>query len=168
MYQVNDVIMYGAQGVCEITGIEEKSISGAKRKYFVLKPVKDNGATIFAPTDNEHVLRKMRRLLTAGEIDKLIDSMATEEANWIINESQRRELYKGILAGGDHLELIRMIKAIYLHRQEREAAGKHLHMTDERFFKDAEQILYNEFQYVLKLNSKEELMAYILARITKE
>ena len=41
-------------------------------------------------------------------------------------------------------------------------------MIDEHFFKDAEQILYNEFQYVLKLNSKDDLMKYILARIEKK
>ena len=35
-------------------------------------------------------------------------------------------------------------------------------MVDEYFFKDAEQILYNEFQYVLQLESKEALMDYIL------
>ena len=35
-------------------------------------------------------------------------------------------------------------------------------MSDERFFKDAEQILYNEFQYVLHMASKADLMAYIL------
>lgn len=165
MYQIKDVIMYGSQGVCEITGIEEKSISGVKRKYFVLKPVRDNGSTIFAPTDNEQVLKKMRRLLSAEEINTLIDSMAKEEAAWIANESQRKDVFRATLAGGNHSELIRMIKAIYLHKQEREAAGKRLHMTDDRFFKDAEQILYNEFQYVLKLSNKEELMSYILARI---
>ena len=45
---------------------------------------------------------------------------------------------------------------------------KRLHISDERFFKDAEQILYNEFQYVLGLESKEALMAYILDRIEKK
>ena len=94
----------------------------------------------------------MRRLLTAEEINTLIDSMSKEEATWISNENERREGYKQIIANGNHLELIKKIKAIYLHKQEREAAGKRLHMPDERFFKDAEQILYNEFQYVLKLN----------------
>lgn len=167
MFKIKDVIMYGAQGVCEITGIEEKNISGAKKSYYVLKPVKDNGATIFAPMDNAHVLKKMRRLLSSEEIDTLIGSMAQEEAKWIANEGERREFFKGILAGGDHVELIRMIKSIYLHKQEREATGKRLHVTDERFFKDAEQVLYNEFQYVLKLNSKEELLSYIVARIPK-
>lgn len=165
MFQVNDVIIYGAQGVCEITGTEEKTVSGKKKTYFVLKPVGDKGSTIFAPTDNELALKKMRRLLTKDEIHRLIDSMRLENAVWVPNENERKELYKSILAKGDHLELIKMIKAIYAHKKEREAEGKRLHMSDERFFKDAEQILYSEFQYVLDLGGKDDLMTYIFARI---
>lgn len=167
MFQVNDVIIYGTQGVCKIIGTEEKCVSGIKKTYFVLKPVGDKGSTIFAPTDNEHVLKKMRRLLTKAEIHKLIDSMPEENAVWVPNENERKERYKSILAEGNHLELIKMIKAIYAHKKEREAEGKRLHMSDERFFKDAEQILYNEFQYVLELDGKDDLMTYILGRIEK-
>ena len=112
-------------------------------------------------------LFSMRRLLTKAEIHKLIDSMPEENAVWVENENERRELYKSILAKGDHLELIKMIKAIYAHKNEREAEGKRLHMSDERFFKDAEQILYNEFQYVLDIVGKDDLMRYIFARIEK-
>ena len=165
MFQVNDVIIYGVQGVCRIIGTEEKLLNGKKKIYFILKPVSDQGATIFAPTDNEHVLKKMRRLLTREEIHKLIDSMPKEDAIWEENENARKELYKGILAKGDHMELTKMIKAIYAHKKEREAEGKRLHMSDERFFKDAEQILYNEFQYVLDIKDKDELVRYILTRI---
>ena len=168
MFKVNDVIIYGTQGVCQILDIEEKTVDGVKKNYFVLKPVNDNGSTIFAPTDNEYVLKKMRRLLTQAEIMDLIDSMADENAVWINNDNDRKEYYRKILAGGDRVELIKMIKAIYAHKKEREAEGKRLHMIDEHFFKDAEQILYNEFQYVLKLNSKEELMTYIFSRIEKQ
>ncbi len=167
MFMVNDVIIYGTQGVCKIADIEEKNVSGTKKTYFVLKPVSDKGSTIFAPTDNELVLGKMRRLLTKDEIHKLIDSMQSETALWVANENERKELYKNILTKGDHLELIKMIKAIYAHKKEREAEGKRLHMSDERFFKDAEQILYNEFQYVLDINSKDDLMTYIFERIEK-
>lgn len=168
MFQANDVIIYGTQGVCKITGTEEKMVSGKKKTYFVLKPVVDKGATIFAPTDNEFVLNKMRRLLTKDEIHKLIDSMRSENAVWVANENQRKELYRNILAKGDHMELIRMIKAIYAHQKEREAEGKRLHMSDERFFKDAEQILYNEFQYVLAIKDKDDLLRYIFARLGKK
>lgn len=165
MFQINDVIIYGTQGVCQIADIQEKNVSGVTKMYFVIKPVHDSGSTIFAPTDNAHVLKKMRRLLTEDEIHGLIDSMSDENAAWIANDTERKEHYKRILAGGDHLELIQMIKAIYAHKKEREADGKRLHMADEHFFKEAEQILYNEFQYVLKLTSKEELMTYIVSRI---
>lgn len=165
MFKVEDVIMYGTQGVCRIAGVEEKTISGTRRSYYVLKPVNDNGATIFAPTDNAHVLKKMRKLLTEKEIRKLIDSMPEENALWIENDNERKEHYRRIMSEGDHVELIRIIKAIYIHKKDREAAGKRLHMIDEHFFKDAEQRLYNEFQYVLKLSSKEELMAYIVSRL---
>lgn len=165
MFEIHDVIIYGSQGVCEIVDIEEKSIGGVKREYYVLKPVKDPISVIYAPTDNAHVLKKMRRLLTVSQINSLIDSMPEEKMTWIANDGERRERYKNILARGDHSELIQMIKAIYSHKKKREADGKRLHMVDERFFKDAEQILYNEFQYVLKLDSKDALMAYILSRL---
>ena len=39
-------------------------------------------------------------------------------------------------------------------------------MADERFLKDAEQLLYNEWQYVLHMD-KEGLMRYIFSRITE-
>lgn len=167
MFQINDVIIYGTQGVCRITEIEEKAIGGVKKSYFVLKPVHDSGSTIYAPTNNEAVLKKMRKLLSAEEIDALIDSMPKEETCWIPSENERREYFKQVIAGGNHLELIKMIKAIYLHKNERQASGKRLHATDERFFKDAEQILYNEFQYVLQLENKAELLTYILSRVEK-
>ena len=167
MFQVNDVIIYGAQGVCKIIGTDEKIINGIKKLYFVLKPVDEKGATIFAPTDNELVLSKMRRLLTKDEIHMLIDSMQEDSTLWIDNENERKELYKSILAKGDHRQIIKMLKAIYSHKTQREAEGKRLHQSDERFFKDAEQILYNEFQYVLNLKDRSELMTYIFSRIEK-
>ena len=101
MFQVNDVIIYGSHGVCKITAIEEKSISGVKKAYFVLKPIKDQGPTIYAPTDNAIVLKKMRKLLTVSEINHLIDSMPDEKTVWIDNVNARKECYKNLLASGD-------------------------------------------------------------------
>ena len=90
--------------------------------------------------------------------------MASESANWIANENQRKEKYKSIISEGNHKELIKMIKAIFFEKKEREAIGKRLHASDERFLKEAEQVLHGEFQYVLNLN-EDQLMAYIFERI---
>ena len=62
---------------------------------------------------------------------------------------------------------MKMIQTVYLRKKQRLAQGKRLHVVDEYFFKDAEQILYNEFQYVLQLESKEALLDYILSHMEK-
>ena len=57
-----------------------------------------------------------------------------------------------------------MAQGIYLHKKAREAEGKRLHMSDEHFMKEAEHLLYHEWQYVLNVD-KAGLMAYIFQRI---
>ena len=104
--------------------------------------------------------------MTKQDVDALIDSIPSRTPTWIVNEKERKEVYKNILASGDHASIISMVQALYLRKKEREAEGKRLHMSDEYFMKDAEQLLYNEWQYVLNVD-KPELMAYILERIER-
>ena len=164
MFKINDVVVYGSQGVCEIIDIEEKKIDGACKSYFVLKPKADRGATFYVPTWNEKAWGKMRKVMTQKDVDALIDSMPTKVPTWIANENERKETYKRILASGDQAAIISMVQALFIHKKEREAEGKRLHMSDEHFMKDAEQLLYNEWQYVLNVD-KVGLMDYIFRRI---
>ena len=164
MFQINDVVVYGAQGVCEIIGIDEKRVNGEVKQYLVLKPKDDKGVTCFVPTWNEKAMGKMRKVMTREEVNAIIDSIPSQEPSWIANENERKDTYKKILTSGDQAAIISMIQALYLHRKEREADGRRLHMTDERFMKDAEQLLYNEWQYVLNVD-KAGLMDYIFHRI---
>ena len=167
MFQVNDVVVYGAQGVCRIVGTDEKKIDGTVRKYFVLKPEDDKGAIFYVPTWNEKTLGKMRRVMSREAVNALIDAMPDKAPNWITNENERKDTYRKILAGGDQAAVISMVQALYLHKKEREATGKRLHISDENFLRDAEQLLYNEWQYVLHVD-KAGLMAYIFDRIERK
>ena len=156
--------MYGTQGICKIVDITEQDFLGTKKEYYVLKPIGDEGATLFAPVYNSKIEGKMRRILTEQEINQLIESMPNEDAIWIDNENQRKEQYNKIIAKGNHVELIQMIKALYFHKQERESNGKRLYLSDERFFKEAERILYDEFQYVLGIE-RENVLPFIFRKI---
>ena len=166
MFKENDMVVYGSHGVCKIVGTTEKDFNKEKKMYFVLRPVNNNSSTFFVPYDNEKLISKMRKILSAEEINRLIDSMPNEKANWIDNENERKEKYRSIISEGDHIELIKMIKAIFIEKKERALNKKRLHASDERFLKDAEQLLYGEFQYVLNL-SDDQLMTYIFDRIEK-
>ena len=156
--------MYGTQGVCTIVEITEKDFMGTKKEYYVLKPVNDKGATLFAPVSTK-AGNKMRRILTKEEVYELIAGMKEEETNWIKNDNLRKETYKKIVVNGNHRELIQMIKTLHIHREKRESEGKHLYLSDERILKEAERILCEEFQYVLNV-SKEELVTIILKKVT--
>ena len=166
MFNVNDIVTYGTNGVCKIVEIEEKNLMGTKKTYLVLKPLNGDKSTYFVPVDNENLLNKMRKVLSEDEINQLIDSMPNEKVLWIDNERERKECYKKIIADGNHSELIRMIKAIHFEKKDREEKGKKLHISDERFLKEAEKILYDEIQYVLNLSEK-DVLSYIFTRIEK-
>lgn len=66
-----------------------------KREYYVLKPVYDENPTIYAPTDNETVTQKMRRVLTKDEIDSLIESLENNDTKWSNNDIEKRVLRIG-------------------------------------------------------------------------
>lgn len=167
MFQINDTVMYGMHGVCKIEDITTKEFMGIKKEYYVLKPVSDSAATLYVPVHNENLLGKMRKILSEQEVYHLIETMPQKETIWFQNENERKEQYKKLIAKGNHSELIGMIKAIYLQKQKRESEGKHLYISDERFFREAERILYDEFRYVLNIK-KDDLLPLIFSKIQSE
>ncbi len=164
MHKVGDMVLYGAEGLCRIAEITVRDMHWGAVEYYVLKPVSDDGSTIFVPTAGA-LTEKMRRVMSAEEIFDLIRTIPDETSEWIDNENERKLRYKGILADGDRRGLMRMIKAIYLHGEERKKAGKKLHLSDERFLKEGEKLLYEEFAHVLNIK-REEVLPFIAEQIS--
>ena len=164
MYQKDDIVVYGAPGVCRISGIIEKTFGGISGQYYELKPVYDEKSTLFVPVENQELVDKMHRVLSADSIKALIQSVSEEETAWIADEAERKQYYKEILDTGDRRELFRAIKALYLHRQHCQKDGKKMHVCDERFFKEAERILYDEIAFVLQID-RDQILHYIFAAI---
>lgn len=157
MYKVNDTVLYGTHGVCKITDITEKTFDGKTIEYYVLKPVYDEKSTIFVPVNNKALATKMHSVLSPDEIYDLIKTMPEENPIWIENEAVRKERYKEIITAGDRRELVILIKTLFLHQQKQKESGKKLHVTDERFFNDAEKMLYEEIAHVLNIKPEQVL-----------
>ena len=107
-FEVNDMVQYGATGICKITGIEKKQIMGREKAYFVLQPMFDKGSAVYVPTDSQPLLSKMRRVLSPDEIYALIQSIPGAEDIWIEN-------YKAILEYSE--EMIRLSNDICIYGQ---------------------------------------------------
>ena len=164
MYQVNESVLYGMQGVCKIVEIVKRNFDQKICEYYVLQPVYDEKATIFIPTQSEKLTAKMRHVLTKQEVFDIIREMPEQQPNWIENESARKERYQQILAEGDCGELVKIIKALYLYQQQLQEKGKKLHIADEHFLKDAEKVLYDEFAHVLDMK-REQVLPFILDQL---
>ncbi len=166
-YKVGDIVLYGLQGVCEIVDITEQNFDGVPTQYYILKPNHDSKSTMYVPVCTEETAPKLRYILSVAEVYELIRTVAEQETMWIENEAERRERYKAVIAGGNRRELISLIKTLHFHKQERKALGKKIHVADERFMKDAEKILYEEFAHVLNIKP-EQVLSFIIEQIDLE
>lgn len=135
MFQKNDMVRYGAHGVCKIEDITEKSFNGAAIQYYVLRLVYNDTSTIYGPLHNQTLTQNMRKVLSEEDLRPLIQTMPQEESLWIKNEEMRKARYQEILAGGNRADLIRMPKALYLHQREQQEKGRRLHMSDDHFLR---------------------------------
>ena len=152
MYQVNDSVVYGTHGVCEVVAVGRLSMSVADRKlkYYTLRPVYQKDSMIYVPVD--HVKLPMRLVLNKEEAKKLVEEIPSLETIWITNEKEREDQYKEAVRSGDCRELVRIIKTIYLHKKERIESGKKVAAVDERYFYQAEELLYEELAYALEMD----------------
>lgn len=164
MYKINDIVIYGNEGVCKITDLTTRSFSDKVIQYYVLKPVYNEHSVVYIPIDNEELVSKMKSILSVEDIHELIRMIPSEEASWIENDNLRKEKYREILKSGDRKELLKMIRTLYLYQQELKKNGKKFHAADDKFFKDAEKVLYDEFAYVLEIE-QEDVIPFICKQL---
>lgn len=155
MLKLNDTVVYGVTGVCTVESIEEKKFGKLKRKYYVLRPVKQTTSTVFVPADNEQLLSKVRRLLSADEIRTLIRSLANEPDFWIEDEATRRVRFNEVVISGDRRECILMLRALKSHQKRLSEKGKRLHLSDERALKEAQRLIHDEISYTMNIDFDE-------------
>lgn len=165
MYTIGDTVLYGTDGVCTVTDITMQTFGKEKAEYIVLTPLYQRQSVIYVPTASEMLLAKIRRVLSESEIRRIVREVADEDcAEWITDENVRRTHFKAVLQSGDRREVIRMIKAIYLHGKAQKENGRKLHHSDEMMMKDAERLLYDEFAYVLGIKP-DEVLGFIAKEI---
>lgn len=166
MLKKGDVISYGTTGVCKVEGECEQTVKGQKKRYIVLKPVHQINSTLYVPVDNDELKTKFKPLLTGDEIEEIIKEMPEESSLWKESSSERAELYSQILESGDRKRLAQLVRTLYLRQKNLIAKGRHLNSLDERFFKNAENLLFDEFSAVLGI-SQDEVFDFIETRLSK-
>ena len=160
VYKVDDMVMYGSFGICKVTAIEKRDLTGEEQEYYILKHINSEKNIFYVPTNNDTALSKMHPICSKAEVDELISHMNSEGLIWIDNDIKRKEEYSRIIKDADKHEIIRLIKTLYLRRKQLAESGKKLRSTDENYLSLAENMLFEEFSYALDID-KSEVVEYI-------
>lgn len=164
MFQIGDYIIYGTRGVCRVKDVGTLDFTGtAKGKlYYTLAPCYMEGSTVYVPVDAAGII--MRPVMSREEALALIDRIPEIEELWIKDEKSREYAYKEAVKGCNNHDLIRIIKTIYNRGRSRMAEGKKITVSDNKYFKIAEDNLYGEMAVSLGM-SREEAKAFVIARV---
>lgn len=150
MFKIDDKVVYKGK-VCSIISQNEDS--------YTLIPIEDKSLKIIVKKENA----SFRNLLTKEEIMNLIDKMPSVEEIDISDKMLEQE-YKRLMATGNHLDLIKIIKTTYKRNKTRLDNKKKIGDKDNNYFLQAENLLYTEFKEVLDM-SYDEVKNYIIKKL---
>lgn len=162
--QCGDMVVYGIHGVCRVADTESRMVDRKMVEYFVLVPKDQPDAKFYVPMHNPLAVSKMRKMLSREELIALLETVDTREDSWIPNENQRKEKYRELISKVDCADLIRMLQALHIHKQEQLAAGKKFHQCDENFMRDAERVIRSEVSTIMEI-PPETVGAFIQSKI---
>lgn len=154
MFSVNEYVVYGSEGVCMVESIGHPAISGLDpaKEYYTLCPVSRVGR-IYTPVDSTI---KMRKALTAEQAQKIIDTIDNVSSSLDVPKDSKQAMmyYKQLIGTYDCLNLISIIKYVFLKQKEFLLAKKNVPAIDMRYLKIAEDMLYGEFGFALGMEPK--------------
>ena len=142
MFKANDYLVYG-KDVCLVKEIKKIK----EMDYYSLVPVNDTSLKITVPVNSD----KIRNLISKDEVNEIINDISSIE---VIDTEEKflESEYKRLLTNGTPLDLIKLIKTIYLRNKERVQNKKRIMDKDKDYIDKAEELLYNEFSIVLDLS----------------
>ena len=152
MFSKGSLVLYGTNGVCEITDIARLPFdrSNAQTQYYYLKPLNAmDGCVIYAPIESERCM--MRALLTKKEMRDFLARIPEIGPLAIENEKTRRDLYKTVMQQLNPEGCVALIRSVQSRRGNGIGVRKHLSETDMEFEAMAMRNLSMELSCVLEI-----------------
>lgn len=148
MFELNDVLVYGANGVCKICDIRKERFASSKAElYYILSPIFGTQSTLYVPKENNILVKKLRPVMLKEDLHSMLDCAKSSDVNWNNDDRTRDEEFRSIVSHGLSVDLLLLIKAILIHRNELRVKIKKLHASDERVLVLSEKIAGEEFAY---------------------
>jgi CarD family transcriptional regulator len=142
--KVGDMVVYPAQGVAEVEGLEEKVISEVVMKFFVLR-VLDSDKTIMVPEGKVEEV-DIRHVITEDEVDEVFDilrerNVSLDHGTW----NRRYRAYVEKIKTGSIFEIAEVLRDLNLIK-----LNKNLSFGERRMLDTARRLLIQELSVAMK------------------
>ena len=164
MFNVGELIIYSAHGICCIDEICEKTIAGKKRNYYELHPIEDYTLSISVPVESDKVT--MLQLVNKEEAEEILESFRHPGIEWIEANTERNQVYSKIVKKGNRKEISKIVSTLMRKKRKIEAEGRKFHEQDNRLLTSIKNILFTELAF--KLNTTFEAISRKVTRLVNE
>jgi CarD family transcriptional regulator len=163
MYNIGDLVIYSAHGICKINDICDKTVAGITKSYYVLHPMDNkHHLTISIPVNNDKVA--ILDLIQKEESKEILESFNDLGVEWIDKPNIRQQIYSEILNTGDRKEIAKVINTFMRKKIDAELHDKKINEQDRKLLIHAQNILFKEL--ALSMNaSYEEIKEMIVNNI---
>ena len=156
VYKTGDVLFYSATGICQVKHVGDPGVGLPTHvDYYTLQPLsKNHREMIYVPVDTKVF---MRDAISAAEAQGYIDIV--KDLSPVQPESRNpkviQEFYSELMGSYDCRNLLLVIVSLTAKKRELAGRNKSLNQTQSTFLKRAQEMVYNEFAYVLGKTSDE-------------
>jgi len=148
MYQIGDKVVYPIHGVGSIGRIEDKTVLGERRSYYIIK-LAISDMTVMIPTDKTDEVG-LRLVVSSKDVDRALDvirSRNTEtEEDWKARYQQNFKRIKD----GSILSVAEVVRNLFQRNKVKE-----LSIMEKKLYENAYRLLVDEISYVRNINKEE-------------
>ena len=142
MFEVNEKVVYGVVGVCEIEQIGRPPIKGIDKDYYFLQPVYDTKGIIYSPVENNKVM--IRSIIGKDTCIKLIDRAKNCKKDEALNEKIHPSRSDEMVKSQDVIQLMHLVRALFNIKNDRAKELRRMKSADNRMLATARKLLYGE------------------------
>ena len=164
MYDVGQLVQYGSTGVCKVREIKvQEAPDGEERLYYILQPLYKPGV-ICAPVESQKIF--IRPIISKEEADRLICLIPTMDCPAIHCRMSRElsEKYDELMRSHECRDWMILTISIKAKKRDLKSQKRKFGIVDERFLKQAEELLFGEFAAALDI-PKDQVQGYIQRKV---
>jgi CarD family transcriptional regulator len=147
-FRVGNKVVYPAHGVALIEAIEDKTVSGCRQSFYILR-ILGNDTTIMIPTHNAKRVG-LRDVIGRSEIPRVMEILRRKEVEISPNWNRRFKDNWERIKSGSLFEMALVLRKLVVLQRER-----HLSFGEKKMLENVRQLIVTEIAHAAGIDPRE-------------